>query len=198
MANISRLAESSGSKFRALNKRYDMKRALYYQLQSIGRADALCLSKWGHFKFEVHSEHPAFSSWLHFPHWGDGADRGHLLAKRLARGELCLSNVGSSPLLGCAREGPRASAKTDGDPHGLTEPSARTTHGHLAQGNTSLGAYMKNNHFFAFREKQLKYYFCLARRHFHSWHVSRQEEFAQRPATGFAAGFWSKQRLRLC
>lgn len=48
MANISRLAGISVSKFRTLNKRSDMWRGLHYQLQSMGRADASCLSKPGH------------------------------------------------------------------------------------------------------------------------------------------------------
>jgi len=122
-------------------------------------------------KLRVHAEYPPFTSGLWFPHQENRVDGRHLLAKGPARYELCLSNLGPSPLLGSACEDLHAPAKADRDPRSLAEPSARTRQGHLAQGNTFLGAYMKNDHFFAFREKsarlQLKYYFSLARRHFH-------------------------------
>lgn len=178
MANISHLVGSSHSKFRALNKQSDMWRALYYQPQSVGRADALCLSKLGHLSLKyILSIQPLLLD-ISSPRdrWGW---QKHLLANDPMRSELCLSDLGLSPSLESAREGPHASAETARDPWALNEPSVRTRHRRLDQGNTFLGVYMKNDHFFAFREKptwlQLKYYFCLARHHFHSWKISRQE-----------------------
>lgn len=135
----------------------------------MGRADASCLSQLGHLSLKYTLKIQPLLR-LRFPHQGDGADGGHSLAKGPTSSELCLSNLGPSPSLGSSCECPHAPAETDGDPRGLAEPSARTRHGHLAQGNTFLGAYMKNDHFFAFREKpawlQLKYFFYLARRPF--------------------------------
>lgn len=143
MANISHLAGSSSCKFRALNKGSDIWGALCYQPQSMGHANASCLSKSGHLslKYTVNIQ-PLLLVFSFLS--GKVGLMGDTCLHRVHQGVISLHQI-CVPVLQTVLliEGPHASAKNDRHPWGLAESSARNRHGHLPQGNTFLGTYMK-------------------------------------------------------
>lgn len=144
------------------------------------------------FKFIIHCEHPAFTSWLQFPHRGGRANGGHLLAQGLSRSELSPSKLCPSPSLGSSHWGSPclcqerwASMRTDWV---LCQKQEWT----FVPGKHIFRHLPENYNCFALREKPdwplLKYYFCLVRLHFPGRCISRQEEFPQKSVTDFGAG----------
>lgn len=102
----------------------------------MGRADAFMPFQIRTFKSKARSGNPAFPYWLHFPQQSDGAMAHQAASKGCYVKPFLYQACPPCPLLGSAQKGPQEWW----DPPVPAKPAARTSPGHLAQGNTFLCA----------------------------------------------------------